>query len=84
MSRSSWGRSAHTSSPNGRTRGRGIHQYSSLSSHDLGDEIPLMSADETQGGGEEEEWESSPLIKGGGGGGGGTPYPPLDQSLEGV
>ena len=59
MSLSSWGRSSHMSSPNGRSRGRGLHQYSSLSSHDLGDEIPLMSADEAHGGGEEEGWESS-------------------------
>ena len=52
MSLSSWGR------PNGRGRGRGSHQYSSLNSHDLGDEAPLMSANEG-GEGEGEEWGDS-------------------------
>lgn len=51
MSLTSWGR---VGSPNGRGRGRGLHQYSSLRSHDVGDEVPLMS-DEMGGGREEGE-----------------------------
>ena len=35
--------------------GRGLHQYTSLSTHDIGDEIPLIS----RGGEREEEEESS-------------------------
>lgn len=51
MSLSSWGRGRHRGSPNGRGIGRGLHLYSSLNSHDAGDEVPLMSPSEERGGG---------------------------------
>lgn len=62
MSLSSWGRGRSVGSPNGRGRGRDLHQYSSLITHDPGDEVPLMNTRERRGGEqeeEEEEWESS-------------------------
>ena len=51
LSLSSWGHGSGMGSP----RGRGLHRYTSLESHDTGDEVPLMS----------------PVHMGGGGGGGG-------------
>lgn len=61
MSLSSWGRGRHRGSLNGRGVGRGLHMYSSLNSHNAGDEVPLMSPSDGGGGGEHggEEWESS-------------------------
>lgn len=60
VSLSSWGRGRHRGSHNGRGVGRGLHLYSSLNSHDAGDEVPLISPSEERGGLHGGEvWESS-------------------------
>ena len=59
LSLSSWGRGMNMGSPRGRGRGRGLHRYTSLDSHDTGDEVPLMSPVHMGGGRGGEREESS-------------------------
>ena len=65
----SWGHGKTLGTPRGRGRGRGLHRYTSLDSHDheAGDEVPLMSpvgvGGGEEGGGESSEEEEEDLLE---------------------